>query len=229
MDIPAIITAAERLAALGRYPAANAILAKIPADELPIRIGLLRGKIFIQQGQFAAAIAQWRVLQSIEPHNPEIQQALQLAIIMQDQPARSILLRANLHLILQYIIILLLGGIIILQALYSPPNQNFMQFHAQVSREANERLEKILGYFHESQEQRLLALEQSLKGLNEHPATSYREIIDRLSALEQAIALERESIRALGARQEERITALGMIVGEIGAHLSPAPPAPVEK
>ncbi|CAK0751347.1 hypothetical protein CCP3SC15_1770002 [Gammaproteobacteria bacterium] len=251
-----ILTEAERLAAVGHYRAALALLDTLPspADD-PVRAGLLRGRILAQQGQFDAAIDHWRAVLAIQPDNQEVKQAIELAMNMKDHPSRSILLRANLHLAIQYAVILLLGGIVLVQAIrqgspsahnakvtLAEQNQVILQLQEQQARQSGERLEAVLRHFQEASERQVSVLEKHLEGIEKAmvvttssalPSTtasqreSIREVVERLTALEQAIALERESIRALGARQEERITALGMVMGELGTHLSPtATPAP---
>ncbi|CAK0755251.1 hypothetical protein CCP3SC5AM1_200018 [Gammaproteobacteria bacterium] len=222
INTQSIFIEAERLAASGHYRAALSLLDTLPSPvEDPVRAGLLRGRILVQQGQFDAAIDHWRAVQSIQPDNQEIQQAMELAMEIKDRPSRLILLRANLHLAIQYLVILLLGGIVLVQAIQSYSS-------------ASIRMEAVLDNFHEVDERRITALEKHLEGLEKaitimgtaiQTATTtqkepFREIVERLAALEQAVALERESIRALGARQEERITALGMVMGELGTRFS---------
>ncbi len=246
-DTQQLLTEAERLGAAGRYQAALDLLDTLPSSaEDPVRAGLLRGRILVQQGQFEAAIEHWRVVQSIQPDNPEVQQALDLALRMKEDPSRSILLRANLHLAIQYGVILLLGIALLFQAFRTPSptgtlveqQQAMLQLQEQQARQASERMETVLRYFHQEHERTLNALAKRIDGLEQainaigaavasaktDPEASSRLLLERFAALEQAVALERESVRALGARQEERITALGMVIGEIGAHISSAPP-----
>lgn len=222
-DSQLIITEAERLAALGQYYAALSLLETINQTVDPVRVGLLRGRILIQQGDFNAAIDHWCAVQAIDPNNQEIKQAIELAMNMKDHPARLILLRANLHLAMQYLIIFLLGGIILFQTIYS---------HSLVG----QHIENALNNFYLTNERHLAAIEKrileleknmvlnntALQSLTNNQKEPFREILERLTALEQTVALERESIRALGARQEERITALGMVMGELGTRFSAA-------
>ncbi|CAK0777438.1 hypothetical protein CCP3SC1_80026 [Gammaproteobacteria bacterium] len=254
IDARPIFIEAERLAAIGQYQAALTLLDTLPfsADD-PVRAGLLRGRILVQQGQFDAAIEHWQSIQTIQPDNQEIEQAIDLAMNMKDHPSRAILLRANLHLAIQYAVILLLGGIILIQAISSgifsgktwtptttlpAQNQLVLQLQEQQARQAGERLEMVLRHFYEANERQISTLEKRLEGIEKAISVTtaivqsitldqgvpLREVAARLTALEQTLALERESVRVLGARQEERITALGMVIGEIGTRISSTTP-----
>ena len=232
LDAQQILAEAERLGATGQYRAALALLDTLTSSsDDPVRAGLLRGRILVQQGQFDAAIDHWRAVQAIHPENIEIKQALELAMRMKDQPARFILLRANLHIAIQYVVILLLAGMALLQAgQHTPPTP------AVPEQSLTAQIETMLHYFHEENERQESALEKRMDMLEKAVTAAttailaakadadvpIRAVAERLTALEQAIALERESVHALGARQEERITALGMVIGEMGTHLSPA-------
>ncbi len=244
LDVEQMLAEAERLGANGQYRAALALLDALPSQpEDPVRVGLLRGRVLVQQGHFDAAIDQWRAVLAIQPDNQEVKQALALAMRLKDNPARSVLLRANWHLAIQYVVIFLLGGVILLQAFHEPnpaldQNKILLHLEEQQERQAGVRLEKVLHYFQEESAQQRDALEKRLASLEQTitamtvalqaektaPGESLRAISDRLTALEHAGALLRETLSALGARQEERITALGMVIGEIGAHISVTTP-----
>ena len=256
IDARPVFTEAERLAAIGQYQAALALLDTLPSSvDDPVRAGLLRGRILVQQGQFDAAIDQWRSVQTIQPDNQEAEQAIALAMNMKDHPSRLILLRANLHLAIQYAVILLLVVILLIQTIRSGtifsgtqvPNTTFMeqnqlvlQLQEQQARQAGERLETVLRHFYEANERQMNTIGKRLEGIEKainatittaqlvtvDQNAPIREVVAHLTALEQALALERESIRALGARQEERIAALGMVIGEIGTRISSTVSAP---
>ena len=85
LDAQQILAEAERLGATGQYRAALALLDTLTSSsDDPVRAGLLRGRILVQQGQFDAAIDHWRAVQAIHPENIEIKQALELAMRMKD-------------------------------------------------------------------------------------------------------------------------------------------------
>lgn len=191
---------------------------------------------------------------NLEQNTPKVNQETEPSMKIKEHSSLSILSRMNPHLTIQYAIIMLLGIMMVIQTLQihslssdqtprstlTEQNKILLQLQEQQARQANDRLEAVLRHFQEVNERRVTTLEKHLEEI-ENKITSttaaiqststgqkepFREIVERLSALEQAAALERESIRALGARQEERITALGMVMGELGTRLSQIPNPP---
>lgn len=79
-----LLLQAARLARRGRYDAALAMLAPLPADS-PLRPSILdlKAKIFAQQGRYLEAEACWREAMTLAPANQAFQQAI--AVIAEER------------------------------------------------------------------------------------------------------------------------------------------------
>jgi len=95
---PTLLIAA-RMAAAGNYREASALLETFNTEESPIEVYLLRAKIFVQQGQFDAAIAQWQKALAKDSANVEAQDGLKKTKRLKASPLGKFALRANLYAI----------------------------------------------------------------------------------------------------------------------------------
>ena len=94
---PATLRVAARLAALGRYSAAERLLDALDEREGRADALLLRAKMAAQRGHYEQAVGHWQEVLSLAPDSVEARRGLHLARQLQSRVGGRFYLRANLY------------------------------------------------------------------------------------------------------------------------------------
>ena len=94
---PATLRVAARLAAVGRYSAAERLLDALDEREGRAAALLLRAKMAAQRGHYEQAVGHWQEVLSLAPDSVEARRGLHLARQLQSRVGGRFYLRANLY------------------------------------------------------------------------------------------------------------------------------------
>jgi len=93
----AVIQAARRLAAEGKFQSALDILSAWPGTSGSCEARLLRGKILAQRGRYAEAIPESETIPESDAHRGDARQAIDAARRLAGRPGSNLILRANMY------------------------------------------------------------------------------------------------------------------------------------